>query len=196
MIIGIDLAAKGKNKTGISIFSNSTNILKIAYSNEEILNEVRIHTPTIVAIDAPLSFGNRACDKNLKHLGVMPLKLPSMVLLAKRAIYLVEKIKETNKITIIEVFPTGTSKILNLYSKNVKEYKNNIQKMFGINLPTKINKHLVDAFIASITGLLFQAKMTCSIGDENGTIVIPNREFLDKILDILRNLNLKIEYEQ
>lgn len=198
MIIGIDLAAKEHNKTGISILSNSKSRLKILYSNERILNEIRKYRPKIVAIDAPLSIDNRVCDKNLKFLGVMPLKLPSMVLLAKRAIYLVEQIKQikpTNNITFIEVFPTGTSKILNIYSKNIEEYKNNIQTILGIELLVNVNKHLIDAFMASITGFLFQAKMTCSIGDDNGTIVIPNRELLDKILDLLRNLKIKIEIE-
>ncbi len=195
MIIGIDLAAKEHNKTGFSILSNSKIRLKILYSNERILNEIRKYRPKIVAIDAPLSIDNRVCDKNLKFLGVMPLKLPSMVLLAKRAIYLVEQIKQTNNITFIEVFPTGTSKILNIYSKNIEEYKNNIKTILSIELPVNVYKHLIDAFIASITGFLFQAKMTCSIGDDYGTIVVPNRELLDKILDLLKNLKIKIEIE-
>ena len=190
MILGIDLAGKENNPTGLCLLESAKAKLKIVYSDEEILEEIKQNSPELIAIDAPLSFGNRLCDKQLKYLGVMPLNLPSINLLAKRAVNLVNKI---GKKEIIEVFPTGTAKILKVYSKNIVEYRNNLQSLINFTLPAKLNKHLIDAFLSSLTGFLYLNQLTLSVGENPSYITIPNALNYIEIVEFIKRINFTIE---
>jgi len=190
MILGIDLAGKENNPTGLCLLESAKAKLKIVYSDEEILEEIKQNSPELIAIDAPLSFGNRLCDKQLKYLGVMPLNLPSINFLAKRAINLVYKI---GKKEIIEVFPTGTAKILKVYSKNIVEYRNNLQSLINSTLPAKLNKHLIDAFLSALTGFLYLNQLTLSVGENPSYITIPNALNYIEIVEFIKRINFTIE---
>jgi predicted nuclease with RNAse H fold len=190
MILGIDLAGKENNPTGLCLLESAKAKLKIVYSDEEILEEIKQNSPELIAIDAPLSFGNRLCDKQLKYLGVMPLNLPSINLLAKRAVNLVNKI---GKKEIIEVFPTGTAKILKVYSKNIVEYRNNLQSLINSTLPAKLNKHLIDAFLSALTGFLYLNQLTLSVGENPSYITIPNALNYIEIVEFIKRINFTIE---
>lgn len=190
MILGIDLAGKENNPTGLCLLKSAKAKLKIVYSDEEILEEIKQNSPELIAIDAPLSFGNRLCDKQLKYLGVMPLNLPSINLLAKRAVNLVNKI---GKKEIIEVFPTGTAKILKVYSKNIVEYRNNLQSLINSTLPAKLNKHLIDAFLSALTGFLYLNQLTLSVGENPSYITIPNALNYIEIIEFIKRINFTIE---
>lgn len=190
MILGIDLAGKENNPTGLCLLESAKAKLKIVYSDEEILEEIKQNSPELIAIDAPLFFGNRLCDKQLKYLGVMPLNLPSINLLAKRAVNLVNKI---GKKEIIEVFPTGTAKILKVYSKNIVEYRNNLQNLINSSLPAKLNKHLIDAFLSSLTGFLYLNQLTLSVGENPSYITLPNPVSYTEIAEFIKRIYFTIE---
>jgi predicted nuclease with RNAse H fold len=190
MILGIDLAGKENNPTGLCLLESAKAKLKIVYSDEEILEEIKQNSPELIAIDAPLSFGDRLCDKQLKYLGVMPLNLPSINFLAKRAVNLVYKI---GKKEIIEVFPTGTAKILKVYSKNIVEYRNNLQSLINSTLPAKLNKHLIDAFLSALTGFLYLNQLTLSVGENPSYITIPNALNYIEIVEFIKRINFTIE---
>lgn len=190
MILGLDLAAKEYNPTGVCFLKSNIALLQFAISDDEILQKIRQNTLELIAIDAPLSFENRVCDKQLKYLGAMPLNLPSISQLAQRAKNITNKIKNIN---IIEVFPTGTAKILRIYSKNISEYKRNLQSLINSELPKKVNKHLIDAFLSALTGLLYLNKLTLSVGEQESFIIIPNPNDYTIIVDFIKKLNIKIE---
>lgn len=59
MILGIDLAGKENNPTGLCLLESAKAKLKIVYPDEEILEEIKQNSPELIAIDAPLSFDNR-----------------------------------------------------------------------------------------------------------------------------------------
>jgi hypothetical protein len=172
-IIGIDLAGKPHNPTGICTLETESNsiFLKTIYSDEEILEEISIYAPdqTVIAIDAPLIKGNipkiRLADKLLKKYGAMPPTMQSMKSLSVRATDLVRRL-ESKGYKVIEVFPTATAKILRVYNKDY------IKVSKALNIEAK-NKHELDAYLCALTGKLFLQGKTIEVGDEEGKIILP-----------------------
>jgi predicted nuclease with RNAse H fold len=109
-ILGMDLAAKTENQTGIAFICNRRIFLKTLYSNEDIINEVVRCKPSVVAIDAPLSLPEGRCclekdcscsvgghfrrsDREMRKFGgVLPLTFPGMKTLTFRGIEIKELI--------------------------------------------------------------------------------------------------------
>ena len=166
-IIGIDLAGKTKNPTGICLLNNDILDFKIVKANDQILKICLDFKPEIIAIDAPIMKGKpriRKADKILKKYKVLPPSLPGMKKLTIRGSNLAEKLSANFK--IIEVFPTATAKILGIYSKN---YKETAEKL-GIKIK---NKHELDAYICCLTAKLYLEKKALKIGDKEGKIIVP-----------------------
>ena len=121
-VVGIDLAGKPENPTGICVLTESGAKTRVVFKDEEILSIIKRVSPKVVAIDAPLwlppdNVPWRICEILLMQRGFRPLSLvlPSMRLLALRAKGLTKKIKEVCSSTeIIEVFANATEKILGL----------------------------------------------------------------------------------
>lgn len=177
-IIGIDLAGKTKNPTGICLLNNDKLVIKIVKTNDQILKTCFDFKPEIIAIDAPIMKGKpriRKADKILKKYKALPPNLPSMIQLTLRGSKLAEKLCSNFK--VIEVFPTATAKILGIHDKN---YKQTAEKL-GIIIK---NKHELDAYLCCITAKLFLEKKALKIGDKQGKIIVP-REFL--FLHFLKN---------
>ena len=100
------------------------------------------YKPSVIAIDAPIIKGDslvRKADRLMKKYGAMPLTMPSMRLLAQRGTKVARKFEELGY-EVIEVFPTGTAKILGFYEKN---YRKSIQHLNMQNVFN--NKHEYDA---------------------------------------------------
>lgn len=155
-IVGIDLAAKDKNFTGIAVINGKRETFLVK-TDSEILEVIEKERPDLVAIDAPLSIRKpfRACERKIIKMGFhpMPLTIKSIELLAQRAILLASKIKKNCR--VIEVFPSASKKILNLKFKGM-------------------SKHEEDALIAAETGKFYlQGKAKEVRG--NGTIVLPRQ---------------------
>ncbi len=181
IIIGIDLAGKEENPTGLAVWRNKSVETCLIYTDKEILKKATRANPKIVAIDAPLKLPKsgifRKADKDLIKIGyrVFPPGLPAMRTLTLRAIRLNRLIMEMG-IQTIEVHPTSTRKALGMPTKEWKT----IQKILKrIGLAGSLNRrtltpHEVDAVTAALTGYLYMAGLTESIGDhQEGFIVVP-----------------------
>lgn len=156
-ILGIDLAGKEKNETGICLLTEKGSSAKIVFSDNEILEEVEKTKPDLIAIDAPFSFPTqgyfRDSDILLKRSGFKPLSplFPGMKPLVKRAIKLVNILSK--KYRVIEVFPSATEKILELEKKK------------------RANPHEYDALLCALTGKYYLEGKYNAIGKEK--IIIP-----------------------
>jgi len=137
--IGIDLAAKDKNPTGIYIGDEEI-IKKIVYKDEEIVMLIENFSPAIISIDSPLTFKipYREEEMELRKLGFkpLPLSLKSMYELYKRAVRIKEKVEKIKGIKIIETFPRAIEKILGFDYDYFKKYFR--------------NKHIYDAWLCYI----------------------------------------------
>jgi len=166
-IVGIDLAGKTANPTGICIFNNDEILFRTLYSDEEILQFSSSLKPDIIAIDAPLIIGEprvRKADKILKRYGALPPTWPSMKHLTQRGSRIATLLE--NYCKVIEVFPTATAKILGIYDQDYRE----TAKTLEINVR---NKHELDAYLCCITAKMFLEGKTVEVGDEKGKIIIP-----------------------
>ena len=166
-ILGIDLAGKLKNPTGICILTDDDIILKTVNEDKEILEIVNSLRPDIIAIDTPIMRGKpkiRKADIILKKYKAFPPTLPGMIPLTIRGSKLAAQLSKYCR--VIEVFPTATAKILGVYHKNYKE----TAAILNVKVKTK---HELDAYICCLTGKLFIERKTENVGDKNGIVIIP-----------------------
>lgn len=181
MIIGIDLSAKESNPTGLCFLNGEVAITKDAFTNMEILLFCCETPASLIAIDAPFSKEkNRKCDYQAKKYRALPTSMFSMKLLAERATYLINNLESYN-VKIIEVFPTGTAKILGIYNKNRKLTKKNLTEKYNISFAGNFSKHQIDSFLSALTGILWLKELCLEIGDQAGKIVLPNEKKIYEI---------------
>lgn len=181
VIIGIDLAGKEGNPTGLAVWRNKSVETCLIYTDKEILKKATHANPKIVAIDAPLKLPKsgifRKADRDLIKKGyrVFPPGLPAMKTLTLRAIRLNRLIMEGG-IQTIEVHPTSTRKALGMPTKDWKAIQN-ILKHIGLAGSLKqrtLTPHEVDAVTAALTGYLYMEGLTESVGNhQEGFIVVP-----------------------
>ena len=152
------------------------------FSDDDILERFSSRQFQIIAVDAPLTIPSdfiRKCDVEMKRYGAMPLKLKSIRELGTRAISLINEISHPPE--IIEVFPTGTSKILKIYNKNLDIYKKNLflilanlKLTWEKSVPEPKTKHEIDSVLAAVTAWLYYEELILEIGDKKGKIIIPD----------------------
>ena len=143
--LGIDLAGKDTNETGFCIIEFSGNGMKIStkslLDDREILREVEMAKPDIIAIDAPLSLPSsgyyRESDSLLRQRGFNALSplLPGMKTLALRGMMLSKILSQNHN--VIEVFPRAAEKAL------------------GLSKDSVANAHEYDALLCALTGKKF-----------------------------------------
>ena len=178
--VGIDLAGNPKNETGFCVLeidgdkkSVSTCILR---SDSDIIDRVRKADPTIIAIDAPLTYAgvNRRCDIDLSSYGALPVTLRGMEVLALRGTAFAKELSLL-KYKTIEVYSTASAKILGLYSQNEMEsYKNLLSAGLDGDVQRRLlTKDEMDAVYAALTAYLYATGATEKVGDSAGEIVIP-----------------------
>lgn len=168
--VGIDLAGKEKNPTGVCTLCGDSSYfdvlsIKTLYRNRDVIEYAACNKADVVAIDAPLIEGEikvREGDRILKKYGALPPTMPSMRELSVRAM----KISKLVDREVIEVFPTASAKILGFYNKDYRK----MALLRGIKVR---NKHEMDAYIAALTGLLYLEGKT----EMAGEIVIPAKPF-------------------
>jgi predicted nuclease with RNAse H fold len=183
IIIGIDLAGSPKNPTGWALWKDKAIKADLVYTDEEILESVLSHNPSIIAIDAPLRLPKegilRKADKEMIKRGyrVFPPGLPAMKKLTLRAIKINTLILEKGYKTI-EVHPTSTRKALSMPLKDWGKIQT-ILKTIGIGgeIQTRpLASHEIDAATAALTAYLHIKNQTEAIGDEEeGFIIIPKK---------------------
>ncbi|MEM3696070.1 MAG: DUF429 domain-containing protein [Candidatus Bathyarchaeia archaeon] len=183
IIIGIDLAGTPKNPTGWALWKDKMVKTALVYTDEEILEGVLSHAPSIVAIDAPLRLPKegilRKADKEMIRLGyrVFPPSLPAMKKLTLRAIKINKLILEKSY-KIIEVHPTSTRKALSMPLKEWERIQIALQTL-GVEGDIKtrpLTSHEIDAVTAALTAYLHMQNLTEAIGDaEEGFIIVPKK---------------------
>jgi predicted nuclease with RNAse H fold len=182
-LIGIDLAGKPKNPTGIALWKQKRVKVQFVYTDDEILAYVKNFKPSVVAIDAPLKLPKsgilRKADGEMIKMGygVFPPTLPAMKTLTLRAIKLNELIKEAFK--TIEVHPTSTRKALGMPLKDWGKIQT-ILKSIGLKGDIQmraLTPHEIDAVTAALTAHLHIKGQTEEFGDEEeGFIIVPKRQ--------------------
>jgi len=181
VIIGIDLAGKEENPTGLAIWRNKSVETCLIYTDNEILEKIKRIKPKIVAIDAPLKLPKsgifRKVDKELIRKGyrVFPPGLPAMKTLTLRAVRLNRLIIKAG-IQTIEVHPTSTRKALGMPTKDWKTIQDILKRigLAGSLRQRLLTPHELDAVTAALTGYLYIEDLTETVGDhEEGFIVVP-----------------------
>jgi uncharacterized protein len=191
-ILGIDLAGREENPTGICILDKQKVILKSLYTNDEIFEQINNIKPHLIVIDAPLSLPKGRCclekdcecavgghfrqsEREIRLYGrVLPLTFKGMKMLALRGISLASSLRGTYN--VLEAHPRTTQKILNLQypEKELNKY---------FKWGTTPSPHELDATLAALTGLLYHKNCHIALGNpEEGIIIIPkNMDCLKKI---------------
>ena len=178
--IGIDLAAKPSRCTGFVAISSCGKLCiveaKCLGSDDEIVSSVAKYRRAIVAIDAPLGFGNgfiRNVDRKMIAHGykVLPPGLPQMALLTRRAINIAERVRGMGY-TVIETHPTSVLKSSGCGS--VEELAKALNIM-NVDIVKGGKKDIVDAFLAAVAALCYNEKCSEVIEDTDGAIWLVKR---------------------
>lgn len=182
-LIGLDLAAKSKNPSGVAILEGRNLTAKTVYTDNEILQSIENNKPDLTAIDAPLSVPLqgflRKSDKDMIKHGyrVLPPKLTFMNELTWRAVKL-NKLIEEKQYRTIEVHPTSSRKALQMALKDWKAIQETL-KAIGLQgelESRRLISHELDAATAALTAALHIAKQTDVFGNkEEGYIVVPKK---------------------
>ncbi len=169
--IGIDLAGKKENPTGISIIRETDIIVRTVYSNKDITK--------VVAIDAPLSFsencGLRDSDSKLIERGhrVFPPDFGGMEVLTYRAIRISERLKDSG-FWVIESHPLTSGKIL-FDSKDREDWITSLDEK-GLELEDGLTEHEIDSIILAFVGLLFWKGEVEKVGRQEVFIPVSQAE--------------------
>ncbi|BBL45248.1 hypothetical protein MJ1_0071 [Nanobdella aerobiophila] len=140
-ILGLDLSAKEKNKTGYFYIKDNVNY-GILHKDKDIINLIKEVGFKFVFIDAPVSYEYpyRIEERLLYKEGFkpLPLSIKSMKALYERTNYIMGQLKD---IKFIETFPRAVEKILKLkyeYFDHIFRYKD-----------------IYDAYLAFLSGLFY-----------------------------------------
>lgn len=182
-IIGIDLAGKPENPTGICFLNENKLNFFTCFSDNEIMDLIATNNPSLIVIDAPLSLPKgrcclssecscseigghfRAAEVEMRKYGrTLPLTFRGMRMLTERAIKLANKLKENYK--VIESHPRTIQKILDFKSpQDVKKY---------YSIPSNISEHELDAALLVLNGLFYIEGRFMEFGDiGEGIIILP-----------------------
>jgi len=203
-VVGLDLSGSIKKGSGICFIDSKTIETVILYSDEEILDKIRIFKAELVAIDAPLSLPKgrksledrngphlRECDRELlrKRIKFFPLTLGPMRKLTERGINL-KRVLEQMDFKVIEVYPGGAQDIWGLprKSKSLEGLRIGLKKVGLKGDFSRMSHDELDAVTAALVGLLYLIGECEEYGDRSeGTIVMPK----SGSLEVLRRLFLE-----
>jgi len=163
-ILGIDLAGKQENPSGLAILAKTKMKLFTCFTDNEILDLIGELKPKIIVIDAPLSLPKGRCcleknckcavgghfrqaERDMRQYGrVLPLTFMGMKMLTLRAVKLSTELKK--EYNVLESHPHTTSKILKF-----KDPYSGLNQFF--NIPSDATEHELDAGILTLTGLCY-----------------------------------------
>ena len=182
-ILGIDLAGKAENPSGICILDDEKLVTYTLFTDEEILSMVNETKPSVILIDAPLSLPQGRCclekncecsvgghfrqaERDIRKYGfVLPLTFRGMKMLTFRGIELGNSLKESYD--VFETHPRTDQKVLGF-----KDIKTDLGKYFA--LPDNVSEHELDACMAAFTGALYKKNCYRKLGNpDEGIIIIP-----------------------
>ncbi len=178
--LGLDLAGSPKRASGFCILDNRLEArVGIVYSNEEIVSLAMEYSPSIIAIDAPLSLPKRGvmrdCDSTLRKLGIriFPPAMGPMKMLTERGIYLYRLL--TGKgFKVIEVYPGGAQDFLGLpRKKKLAELREGLARLGIKGLPASATGDELDAATAAYVAYLYCRGEALEIKGKECIIVMP-----------------------
>lgn len=178
-IIGIDLAGKETNSTGIAALTEDDLSVFIVKSDKEIMEKCEVDHPDVVAIDAPLNFpeegGLREADSELISRGrrVFPPGFGGMKSLTERGIRLAKKLRD-QRFEVIEIHPR-TSGVILFGTPEREDWIRELGKA-GWELGEGVSEHEVDAALAALTGLFYLKGKFEEVGEKGEGIVIPRED--------------------
>lgn len=182
-VIGIDLAGKEENPSGISILKNHIINTSHIHSDEEIVRKCEKVNPNLIGLDAPLSFpeedGFREIDSKLvkRGYGVLPPTLGGMRSLTERGIKLAEKFRILG-LEVIEVHPR-TSGLILFDTESREEWLLKLSES-GWKVKSEMDEHEIDSIMAALTGYLCLEGSVEKISAEGeGEIIIPRGPWKD-----------------
>lgn len=183
-IVGIDLAGKPGNPTGICFLNSDELNFRTLFEDNEILGFINELDPSFIVIDAPLSLPKgRCCLSNecscseigghfrkaevemRKYGRTLPLTFRGMRMLTERGIRLANELKKKYK--VIESHPRTIQKLLGFENleKDLKLY---------FKLPDNFSNHELDAALLVIAGIFYIKNEFMQFGDkEEGLIILP-----------------------
>lgn len=184
-IIGIDLAGKSENPTGICFLDVDKLYFSIAFDDDEILRYITKINPSLIVIDAPLSLPQGRCclsnecscsklgghfrkaEVEMRQFGrTLPLTFRGMRMLTERGIRLADELKKEYK--VIESHPRTIQKVLGF-----EDPLNELKRHFKIS--ENISEHELDAALLVIAGIFYLKNEFMEFGNKKeGTIILPN----------------------
>lgn len=191
LFVGIDLAGVENRSTGFAVLDNYLKVkTMILHGDAEILREISLLKPLIVAVDAPLSLPRgrislevksnihlRECDRELLRRGIkfFPVTLGPMRSLTKRGIRL-KRMLESSGFKVIEVYPGGAQDMLGIPRKTsgVGGLMKGLAHLRIKGLKGDESHHELDAVTAALVAKMFYDGNYEAYGDpEEGQIIMP-----------------------
>ncbi len=159
MYVGIDLAAKEKNETGLCILDGELDTQTI-FKDKKILQLAK--KASVVAIDAPLTESEKPFRKAerelMKEFGPMlPLNTPGMKILSKRAQILKKSLQK--ECEVIETYPRAVEKVCKI-EKTKSDFESG---------------HEFDAYLCALTAKSYSEDKYKEYGEGQETIILPSR---------------------
>lgn len=184
VVVGIDLAGSERRPSGFCVMRNLMASTKILFKDREILEEVWKANPSVIAIDAPLSFPKgkisshmRECDKQLVRMGIriFPPMLGPMRMLTTRGVNLREKL-ERKGFRVIEVYPGGAQDVLGIPRKRGGKDRllAGLVRLGIRGIARTATHHELDAATSAYVAFLYLRGEYEEYGDpEEGVIIMP-----------------------
>jgi predicted nuclease with RNAse H fold len=192
-ILGIDLAGKDINPTGICFLEDDRMNLFTIYTDEDILDCINEIEPDVIVIDAPLSLPKGRCclekececadgghfrqaEREIRQYGhVLPLTFQGMKMLTMRGVKISSKTKDNYD--VIETHPRTSQNIVGF-----KDSLSGLSQFYKISYDS--SEHELDAGVLALTGWLYKNNCSIELGDpDEGIIILPKSSAcLDKLM--------------
>ncbi|NGZ12107.1 MAG: DUF429 domain-containing protein [Nitrospira sp. LK70] len=187
VVVGIDLAGSPKRPTGLCVLRGLIAEIRVAFSDDDILNFVKETRPTLVPIDAPLSLPKgrrtihdpsgehlRECDRVLLRLGIrfFPITLGPMRMLTERGLVLKAKLKAM-RYRAVECYPGAAQDLWGIPRQHQDQLGllSGLRKLGLRGLKKAATSDELDAATAALVGRWLLLGQGMMLGGETGIVV-------------------------
>jgi predicted nuclease with RNAse H fold len=192
IVVGLDLAGAEKRSTGFCLLNGMRAETCDVYADSEILDKIEAASPSVVAIDAPLSLPPgrttieektavhlREADRELlrRHIRFFPITLGPMRQLTKRGMNLKAALDGMG-FKAIEVYPGGAQDVLGIPRKQqgLDHLRAGLERLGLTGLRSGMSDHELDAVTCAYVGKLFLEGNSVTYGAFEAGIVMPADE--------------------
>jgi predicted nuclease with RNAse H fold len=187
VVVGIDLAGSPRRPTGLCLLRGLRADTHVGYSDDEILEIVRLAGPDLVPIDAPLSLPKgrrtihdrsgehfRDCDRELLRLGIrfFPITLGPMRMLTTRGLALKRKLRTMGYRTV-ECYPGAAQDVWGLprQHRSLQGLLTGLRKLGVRGLRRTVTGDELDAATAALVGRYFLLGQGVMLGGDSGILI-------------------------